>query len=169
MSADTDSDENSEEDSDDVCPCERESHSDLGPIADDERIARIVRSIHLNKKGALKINLFSEKDLTQQGGSFNRLNHEDGDSAVARAKKTLEQSNHQYHGLAISTAENVRKLHIDDKRAACVVDSEIKDMPPYDDNPFHGDIWGVDGLPAEDIEQLRNELLALFSVEILRD
>lgn len=156
--------------SDAVC-CEKQVSSELGPVADTERLARIVISpTHLRPSGGLKPSIFAVGQLsrkTSDGVSLTRLD-------VIEIARVREIADHiasyspttSLHGVIVGHAISIRSIsNVDGQRALCVQDDPVAESESTLENPAHALTGTCDrALSADDpeIERLRKKLLDQF-------
>ncbi len=147
------------------CACEAESHGDLGPVDDRERLARLVTSPnHFRKDGGLKPGVFPLSHIRTSGLSLMRVDHmaetviTDISHKIAAQKRGESPS-----GLLIGTALQLRALKDDaEHRLLCVIDDPVLDAPPFPDNPAHAIAVSAKERSDEEILEIQSTLLELF-------
>ncbi|WP_049735576.1 hypothetical protein [Rhizobium ecuadorense] len=152
------------------CACEAESHGDLGPVSDDERLARLVTSPnHFRKDGGLKPGVFPLSHIKSSGLSLMRVDHmqevaiTDISHKIARQKEGESPS-----GLLIRSALELRSLRDEvEDRLLCVVDDPVLDAPPFPDNPAHAIAVSAKERSDEEILEIQSTLFELFDGAIV--
>jgi len=152
------------------CACEAESHGDLGPVADVERLARLVTSPnHFRKDGGLKPGVFPLSHIRSSGLSLMRVDHM-SDAAIADISHKIasQKEGESPKGLLVRTAVQLRSLRNDvEERLLCVVDDPVLDTPPFPDNPAHAIAVSAKERSEAEILEIQSTLLELFDGEIV--
>lgn len=150
-----------------LCTCEHESHGDLGPVGDGERLARLVTSPnHFRKSdGRLKPGVFPLSHIQMSGVSLMRVDHMAKDFVVEVSTAIAAQISDQTpSGLLVQSAEAVRSL-VDSNsvRSLCVVDDPVLDSHPLPDNPAHALAISSKVRSEEEILEIQSDLYELFA------
>lgn len=152
------------------CACEAESHGDLGPVEDPERLARVVTSPnHFRKDGGLKPGAFPLSHIKTSGLSLMRVDRM-VETVITEISHTIaaQKEGESPKGLLIRTASELRALKDDvDDRLLCVVDDPVLNSPPYPDNPAHAIAVSAKERSHEEILEIQLALLELFEGTML--
>ena len=139
-----------------LCSCETVGSGQLGPVADEERIVRVVLNPrHLTKKGELKPSLFPLSHL-KSGLSLMRADHLDQGSMQVHADhigSTMESQTAK--GVVLCLAHEIRAdTHPEHNgRSMCLIDDPIIASESEPENPAHA--LAVTSLVEEETELLR--------------
>ncbi|MEY9560520.1 hypothetical protein [Sinorhizobium fredii] len=139
-----------------ICPCENESHGDLGPVADEENVARVIVSPNHFRKGsnALKPSAFPLSHIATSGLSLLRTDCMDSDQAHQLSCAIAGQMQNQTAvGLAKLSTSALRGLRDDeDVRMLCVVDDPVAESESMPANPGHA--FAISSISRSDPEIL---------------
>lgn len=146
-----------------LCTCESESHGELGPVANAERLARLVTSPnHFRKDGRLKPGAFPPSHIKASGLSLMRIDLMAEDFIVEVAQKIAKEGEN-LKGLLVRTAGDLRSLKDDaDDRLLCIVDDPVIGSPPYPDNPAHAIAVSSKERAEDEILEIQSALFELF-------
>jgi hypothetical protein len=152
---------------DELCSCEKVAHGELGPVQNEERLARIVTDSgrHQGKDGKFKPGLFPIVDIREKGVSLMRADHMNAATMEMHAAAIAGAlPNRAASGIAICIAKVIREVVDPDngKRSLCVVDDPVKDEPPFPDNPAHAIAIRSGDQDQPELLRLQGILVALF-------
>lgn len=124
-----------------LCSCENEAHGDLGPVANEETVARVIVSPNHFRKGgnALKPSAFPLSHIAVSGLSLLRTDCMDGEQAHELSRAIAGQMlNQTAVGLAKLHTSELRGLRDDgDVRMLCIVDDPVAESESMPENPGH--------------------------------
>jgi hypothetical protein len=152
-----------------LCSCEEVSHGELGPVADDERLARVVtHPNHFRKDGSFKPGMFAISDIKgnkKDGGlSLMRADHMNEAELTRQAEAVAGcKVGETIRGIRICKARELRSVaDSGGARSLCVKDDPVRDDLVLPDNPAHA--LSVGSLSHDDPEALRIQgvLVKLF-------
>lgn len=149
------------------CSCETVAHGEVGLIAHDEPVARVVcdpRHI-LKKGGGIKPGVFPPSHIRTKGLSLMRPNYLTPEELRAHADAIASNDpNDKAVGVIDCEAGGIRAfVEADGTRIVCLFDDPIKDDPTLPDNPAHASLIAAKEIPEDDINEVRDRLLDLFS------
>ncbi len=147
--------------------CEEEKHSrgNLGPVENDERLARIVKTPqHIVqkdtgsvKKGTFKLGLFSQTDITTKGVSVTRVNKVEPDWFSKYAKEVATEKGNLFHGTCEAQTVDIRSiLDSSGERAFCVMEDPADAIASIPENSAHAII-----IASKEIESDKAEVIKL--------
>lgn len=146
------------------CPCELESHGDLGPVDSSERVARFLNKDKFRQDRTLKPDAFPPKDIAAGEISLGRANYLSDEELQEVGEKTYAKAMKPYEFAAFANVGELRALkRADGLQGICVVDSPSS-LPDGTPNPTHADL-GASGQCAIDdphVLEVRKELVKLF-------
>jgi len=148
------------------CSCECVSVGDLGVIAADEVVARILfNPQHIKADGTVRSGLFSPKDIREKGVSLVRPKHLTPEALKAQADAVAEN----YHkprtaeGVIECEARKVRAILDDDgERLLCLFDDPVEAKAGLPENPAHATAIGARKITDADIPQIKTLLTLAF-------
>lgn len=143
------------------------AHGDLGLIAHDEPVARIVCDPrHIRKSdGALRPGVFPPSHIAKSGLSLLRPRHLTDDEVKMHADAIASHDpKDKAVGVIDCEAGPIRALvEADNIRSVCLFDDPVKNDPKLPDNPAHASLIAAREMPEDDINEVRDRLLDLFS------
>jgi len=139
----------------------------LGLIQHDEPVARVVcdpRHI-LKNGGGIKPGIFPPSHIAKAGLSLLRRKHLSADEIKMHADAIASHNpKDKAVGVIDCEAGPIRALvEADGIRSVCLFDDPVKDDPRLPDNPAHASLIAAREMPEEDINELRDRLLDVFS------
>lgn len=147
------------------CSCELVSHGKLGPVGDNERLARVaMHPTHFNKKGQVRPGVFPISHLMHTGLSLTRVDKIDsaelvaviGDIVRTAAAESADE-------VLVGLAEAIRSLlDKEGERCLCVKDDPVLDQPDLRDNEAHAIVARSANQEEPEIRALRDALLTIF-------
>lgn len=142
------------------------ARGELGPVDDDEDIARVVLSpAHIRKSdGKIKPGVFPPSHIKERGLSLLRITRM-ADAEVERQANAIAGNlpGNQPVGLLVCVASRVRALNDDDdRRALCLFDDPVKDDPDLPDNPAHACAVRSADQNELAVRKMRGQLLEIF-------
>ena len=149
------------------CSCETVAHGDLGLIKHDEPVARVVcdpRHI-LKKGGGIKPGVFPPSHISTKGLSLIRPNHL-YPAALRKHADAIASNDPKDKAVGVIECEasNIRAfVGADGTRIVCLFDDPIENDPKLPDNPAHASLIAAKEIPEDDINEVRDYLLGLFS------
>lgn len=152
-----------------TCSCESESHSELGPVADHERVGRLVTSPrHRKGNGQLRPGVFPLSHIRESGLSLMRVDKmtEELITKVSTAIACLSEGQTP-EGLLVRLAADVRKIKDKNNiRGVCLVDDPVFGEEGVPDNPAHA--IAITALPRSDEEAvaIQQELFEIFKDQL---
>lgn len=150
-----------------LCSCELESHGNLGSVKDAERLVRVVfNPNHIRKKcGGLKPGVFPLSHIAKSGLSLMRLEHLTPEELAQKSKDVADSAEGQgVAGVLVGKASRIRGMvDSDARRLMCVVDDPVINHPKIPDNIAHAISVSSIERSEDDIQELRADLLDLFS------
>lgn len=152
------------------CSCEQVAHGDLGPIGDQERLARLIVSPqHINASGQVRPGAFPLKHIGTTGLSLLRIDK----MSAAEVKEIADgiaatMNGQEVFGLSIAKADQLRSVpdQNPDHRAVCALDDPVKDQAPAPDNPAHAILISTRIRAEDELLELQSVLRRIFSTPI---
>lgn len=136
-------------------------------IVNDESVSRVVCDPrHIFKKGGgLKPGVFPPSHIRTKGLSLMRPKHLTPEELKAHADAIASNDpKDKAVGVIDCEAGKIRALvDQDGMRIVCLFDDPVKDDPTLPDNPAHALLIAAKEIPEEDINEIRDSLLGLFS------
>ena len=149
------------------CSCEAVAHGELGIILPDELVARVVCGPrHIAKKDqSIKPGIFPPSHIATMGLSLMRTNYLSEEDLRKHADAIAA---HDEKDSAVGVIECkvslIRTLvEQDGLRSVCIFDDPVIGDPMVQDNPAHALLIAARELPLEDIAEIRDRLLRVFS------
>lgn len=149
------------------CTCEQVARSELGPIENGERLARVVTSPnHFRKDGSLKPGTFPLTHILKSGLSLVRV-----DALQREEMKNISEAitgqkpGEELKGIIVCGTGSLRSISEEgsDQRALCVLDDPITDDNVLPDNPAHA--IAISAVVQDETEVLRIQGLLLECFE----
>lgn len=149
---------------DPACSCEATSHSQLGPVADTETLARLVIApMHINQRNGLPSPAaFQVTDLMERGLSVLRRDHTDDEELRRQGTKLCKNKpDRSLECVMLGSADEIRQLlDRQGQRAFCLVDDEVEDQPT------HAIIMRSSDQDNLEMKELRGRLMKIFATVI---
>lgn len=123
------------------CPCEGHGHGDLGPVAGEESLARVVVSPqHISKKdGSIKPGLFAPSHINESGLSLMRRDHMNFEKFTEQVAAVTKKAGVAI-GIRTAKASDLRaEVNAAGERDLCVHDDPIMGDEHLPDNPAHAE------------------------------
>lgn len=154
-----------------ICPCEHVAHGELGKVADEERIARVVVSPnHFKKdKTTLKPSVFPQSHIRESGLSLLRVDKMSTESIELISNAIAgTMDNQKVSGFALFSTGRVRKLKDDaGRRMLCVADDPIEADDNMPANPAHAIAISAFERNDDEILEIQSELYELINGTVL--
>lgn len=148
------------------CKCERNSHSEYGPVKDDERLVRILTDKHYRKSDcSLLPTAFNLKDIRSSGVSLVRIDK----IKIAEFQEIAENIKCLSHAKAVEGALTAKasllraRTRSDNARELCVVDDPVRNEPNVRPNEAHCIAVSSVEIDELDAKEIRDRLLTEFS------
>lgn len=148
------------------CSCEEMSHGNMGPVADEERLARVLSDLHFDKRGRLKPSAFAISHLKSSGLSLVRVDRINSEELDAVARDVMKSSpSTEPRGALVGAARLLRDAEFPEGvRALCVKDDPVIDDPNgARDNPAHAISVATHEISDADVMEIRGKIWKQFS------
>jgi hypothetical protein len=146
------------------CSCEGICHGGLGPVHDDEQLARVVtHPNHFRKDGTFKPGMFPLTHIRGEGLSLMRSDRMDEPELTRQAHAVAGcKPGETIRGLRTCSARELRAVTDGEGRSLCVKDDPVMDEPPLPDNPAHAITIRTRNQDEPEILRLQGVLVDLF-------
>ena len=146
-----------------TCACEAFAIGDLGPIADDEPLGRLIFSPeHIGQNGKVKVGAFPLSHIREKGLSLVRITKVSPEllHQFASALSQLGTATRTPAGYVAFETHVAREISLDDGfRAVCVWEDPTPETDKVPRNPAHANLVANRTINPEDALEIRTKLL----------
>lgn len=145
-----------------LCSCECVSHGELGPVTDQEHLARVVvHPTHFRKDGSIKPGLFPLKHIRESGLSLMRADKMDEAESTKQAMAVCSEGK-KVSGVRLCRTGDLRAIVGQGGRSLCVKDDPVKNHEGLPDNPAHAVSIRSQNQDDPEVLRIQGELTDLF-------